>query len=274
VCIPQLLETIIIIMALATRSNINKDVLDLVFEWTEKIMCPSGDTTNRSSAAAAIQDEPDEDMLDYVFDHVESFTCRDKIAGDRRARDDEYPGVEPSDFTRDNSLVEEGPPMETIRPVRQPRGGGQRQQQRSAPAPVEHTSQQQQLALSSPAPPVDGDNDLIDYVFEHVESFVCADPIEIPPQRTVALHSTKRNVKKAKGQAATTTTPTADKVPSTVQVTPSPKQGHATKTTTTTTTSGRGNKTRRRYYYDEEDEVIEQEDEIQLFFRPETTKAR
>jgi hypothetical protein len=253
-------------MALATHRNTNKDVLDLVFEWTEKIMC--GDAaTNRRSAQAAIQDEPDEDMLDYVFDHVESFTCRDKKDADRLLllrSGEEYPGAEPSDFTRDNSLVEDGPPMETIRPVRQPRAQKQQkqQQQRSAQGPTDQN--QQALALSSNEAPVD--NDLIDYVFEHVESFVCADPIDIPPQRTVAIPSTKRNVvKKAKG---------AEKVPRMVEVSPSPKKGHAAKTSTTSPTASRGPKTRRRYYYEEEDEVFEQEDEIQLFFRPETTKAR
>jgi hypothetical protein len=247
-------------MALATHRNTHKDVLDLVFEWTEKIMC--GDVaTNRRSAQAAIQDEPDEDMLDYVFDHVESFTCRDKKDADGRLlAGEEYPGAEPSDFTRDNSLVEEGPPMETIRPVRQPRGQKQQrqqqQQQRSTQGPADQN--QQQLAIV--------DNDLIDYLFEHVESFVCADPIEIPPQHTVPINSTKRNgVKKAA---------VGEKVPRMVEVTPSPKKGHAAKTTTKYPTASRGTKTRRRYYYDEENEVFEQEDEIQLFFRPETTKAR
>eukprot|EP00934_Nitzschia_sp_Nitz4_P002239 Nitzschia sp. Nitz4//scaffold84_size84139//56926//57653//NITZ4_005205-RA/size84139-snap-gene-0.122-mRNA-1//-1//CDS//3329559054//2239//frame0 len=111
----------------------SRDPLDRLFEWAEVTMCPASMGNN-------YKPEPMEDTLDYVFEHVESFTCRAEEDGK------EYDTLETEiNMERGNSLVEaneKGQPVvvETTRPKVKPLGQ---------------------------------EGDLVDYVFEHVESFVC-----------------------------------------------------------------------------------------------------
>ena len=81
---------------LAKRSQ--KDALDSFFEFTERLMCPidDGDNSNnkmknrraKTQQSALVPNEPDEDLLDYTFNAVESFTCVDD--GGRIGRDGHY----------------------------------------------------------------------------------------------------------------------------------------------------------------------------------------
>jgi hypothetical protein len=102
------------------------------------------------------KNKPEPNVLDYVFEHVESFVCQE---------DAPEPGlllVEDNELRRDNSLVEadhRGNPtrLQTQRNIIKPPGQ---------------------------------DGDMLDYVFEHVESLVCTedlpdDAFENAPIKTV-----------------------------------------------------------------------------------------
>jgi hypothetical protein len=116
------------------------DFLDRMFDWTEGAFCPHKVTKDTP--------EPKENLLDYVFTHVESYTCNDNEKG-------EEPGVlfveqgsigKNHTFDRDNSLLEPG-----------------------------HFGKPAQLQTQRKKKAVGRDGDMLDYVFEHVESYVCAD---------------------------------------------------------------------------------------------------
>jgi hypothetical protein len=132
------------------RSN---GVLESFFSGWENVFCAPRSIETYSKEVA---EEPD--VLDYVFDHVESFTCVEESSyqndpffhGNYRDDDDDgskngsfgYNDNNDLSFKRENSLVEQGP--------------------NGAPAYLATTRQ-----------PIGQEGDLLDYCFEHVESFVC-----------------------------------------------------------------------------------------------------
>ena len=199
---------------LATRSQ--KDALDSFFEWTERLVCPvdDGGKPAQSNNRAIVPSEPDEDLLDYTFTAVESFTCNDDRAYSSRRGGggggcDNYQlqaPSEPSYLTRDNSLVESlpGSAVPTTRAVQRPRRN---------------------------------DNDMIDYVFEHVESFVCTDDMPMPSEE-------KSDIREFRIPATTNNN------------TNSSKNNKKSKLSTS--------RINKRY----QEEIYEPDDEIQLFFRP------
>lgn len=133
------------------------DVLDVVFGWAERAFCPT------SLINKAIADGEDEDTLDYVFEHVESFVCREQ---EERAEPDVLyieNGLarqhvifgQGDSMTRDNSLIEERP---------SPNDEAVRSTTKRTIKPLGHQG------------------DVIDYVFEHVESFVCSEEMPTAEQ--------------------------------------------------------------------------------------------
>lgn len=136
----------------------SRDVLDRFFSGWENVFCAP---RSMESYAKDVPDEPS--VLDYVFEHVESFTCADETASYQndpfftQSRHAEF-GDEPHfrefsdrkdsfDIRRENSLVEQGP-------------NG---------APELLTTTRQRGRISS----LGEEGDLLDYCFEHVESYVC-----------------------------------------------------------------------------------------------------
>jgi hypothetical protein len=116
-----------------SSTNKRRDVLDKVCEWTEKFLCP----TPKSNDELRNMPEPQEDMIDYVFQHTESLICHQE-------------GCEsPYLLQRNNSLIALEDQIMTTTTTRRPR-------QR----PVKSLGQEQ---------------DCIDYVFENAESLVCVD---------------------------------------------------------------------------------------------------
>ena len=224
---------------LAKRSQ--KDALDSFFEFTERLMCPidDGDNSNnkmknrraKTQQSALVPNEPDEDLLDYTFNAVESFTCVDD--GGRSGRDGHYHNgyprhggpapSEPSYLTRDNSLVESlpgnagGPPSSSSRAIQKRR--------------------------------TNRDGDVIDYVFEHVESFVCAD--DMPNNHNVDTIPTHY-------------TPVGGEIRVPAAVSSSTTNSSSSRMSAKKNTTSANLRNVKRY----QEEIYEPDDEIQLFFRP------
>ncbi len=138
-------------------SKKNPDLLERFFSGWEGVFCAPRSIETLSKE---VVEEPI--LLDYVFDHVESFTCADDMSYQDdpflltpSRRQHTHPGF-PEDGSKDsydlalkreNSLVEQGP--------------------NGAPAYMATTRQPNRIAACGT------EGDLLDYCFEHVESFVC-----------------------------------------------------------------------------------------------------
>ena len=139
-------------------SDKSHDVLDRLFSGWENVFCAP---RSMETYAKEVPEEPD--VLDYVFEHVESFTCADETASyqddpfftqPRHAEFENQPHFREFsdakgsfDIKRENSLVEEGP--------------------NGAPELLTTTRPQRRIAS------LGEEGDLLDYCFEHVESYVC-----------------------------------------------------------------------------------------------------
>ena len=124
-------------------TNQRQDVLDQVFEWTEKFLCPFPKNHDQMRNMP----EPKEDMLDYVFQHTESLVCHQEGSGGTPHLLEEGQELEHDIMLRDNSLI--AAPGEQIMTTTK----GQKR-------PIKSMGQE---------------GDFIDYVFEHVESLVCVE---------------------------------------------------------------------------------------------------
>ncbi|VEU38968.1 unnamed protein product [Pseudo-nitzschia multistriata] len=183
-----------------------QDVMDRFFSFAEAAFC-----SPRHSDLASLAKEPvpEPDVLDYVFEHVESFTCADddehdykherqggspsKASAKKHLEYEDYYGADAShhklhhqqnleafSLQRDNSLVETGPAGTP---------------QKLGP----HAS----AAEASPSPhcAMGHEGDLLDYCFETVESYTCADHGD--GQTSEALRkSRKQQALEARAEAA------------------------------------------------------------------------
>jgi hypothetical protein len=124
------------------------DWLDRICDNTTNGLCPVPD--NLPEALASVDDEKrqgDEDMLDHVFEHVESFSCRPPM--------EERQNAEESDLA---SLSKEEPSQV---------------QQRTAT-----TTSATEKKISTGQKTSGEEPDTLDYVFDKVESFICSSGME------------------------------------------------------------------------------------------------
>lgn len=125
-----------------SRSKI--DVIDRFFSWGETTLCPHD----------AMKDSfpLEEDNLDYVFNSVESFACREDIV----AEDDQYLTTgQARTIQRDNSLIEVCSSISAKLNKNLPRNN--------------NTSQQRQIK------PIGESGDILDYCFDNLESYACGE---------------------------------------------------------------------------------------------------
>jgi hypothetical protein len=131
------------------QSRSKDDVIERFFQWGETALCPPADEDKMDTTT-------DPDVLDYVFESVESFTCAadaPHVAAAAAGRellllsDNACDGMS---LQRDNSLIEQGP-------------NGQ-------PTQLVVTKSKTTTTTTTP-----GAGDLLDYCFEHVESYVCTE---------------------------------------------------------------------------------------------------
>mmetsp|Transcript_27520 Transcript_27520/g.31556 ORF Transcript_27520/g.31556 Transcript_27520/m.31556 type:complete len:376 (+) Transcript_27520:140-1267(+) len=135
------------------QSRSKTDVIERFFSWSETTFCPHHTGKIPFSQADGRKDE---DMLEYVFDNVESFTCAAPPLTDRNGkqpfladnkRNSNSSNSNSNNNTHylnedENSLVEEGQVPVKGRPRRSVRHSG---------------------------------DDMLDYCFDHVESLVCTE---------------------------------------------------------------------------------------------------
>eukprot|EP00751_Fragilariopsis_kerguelensis_P009309 CAMPEP_0170790850 /NCGR_PEP_ID=MMETSP0733-20121128/20754_1 /TAXON_ID=186038 /ORGANISM="Fragilariopsis kerguelensis, Strain L26-C5" /LENGTH=374 /DNA_ID=CAMNT_0011138587 /DNA_START=46 /DNA_END=1170 /DNA_ORIENTATION=- len=135
------------------QSRSKTDVIERFFSWSETTFCPHHTGKIPFSQADGRKDE---DMLEYVFDNVESFTCAAPPLTDRNGKQPVLADKRNSNSNNtsnnntnthylnedENSLVEEGQVPLQGRPRRAVRHSG---------------------------------DDMLDYCFDHVESLVCTE---------------------------------------------------------------------------------------------------
>jgi hypothetical protein len=127
----------------------HRDVLDEVFEWTENFICPTPNFKNDEELRK--MPEHKEDVPDYVCEHTESLPSHQE-------------GCE-NPYDEGPHLLEEGQEQEL-----------EIKRYNSLVAPAGQvmtttTTTPQRRFVES----IGEEEDFIDYVFEHVESFVCVD---------------------------------------------------------------------------------------------------
>jgi hypothetical protein len=170
-----------------------KDTLDSIFGWTERLMCPNTFQRNNTTPAAPEED----DLMDYVFQGVESFVCAEDVPASAFQQGGGF------DLDNDNdnhSLLEyeqeeDEEDLDAWRTTRRVASNPARfyndnkQQQRQVKVDdnsvVEYDDEDELVAwpatrtkqVATLGQTVPEDGDALDYVFNHVESFVCADQI-------------------------------------------------------------------------------------------------
>jgi hypothetical protein len=123
------------------QSRAKSDVIDRIFSWGEATFCPY----DAMKDSIPLQ----EDNLDYVFDHVESFVCREDVT------ESEIPTGRPMTLQRDNSLVEACNSLQAKF--------------------IEKKTLQDTTTLQHDIQPIGERGDILDYCFEHVETYACGE---------------------------------------------------------------------------------------------------
>eukprot|EP00533_Pseudo-nitzschia_delicatissima_P004663 CAMPEP_0116111360 /NCGR_PEP_ID=MMETSP0327-20121206/18406_1 /TAXON_ID=44447 /ORGANISM="Pseudo-nitzschia delicatissima, Strain B596" /LENGTH=248 /DNA_ID=CAMNT_0003604591 /DNA_START=72 /DNA_END=818 /DNA_ORIENTATION=- len=214
----------------------NPDLIERFFSGFEGVFCAP-----RSVEALSKEIAEEPILLDYVFDHVESFTC---ATDDLSYQNDPFlltptrghhHGGFPEDgskadsydfaLKRENSLVEQGP--------------------NGAPAYMATTRQPARIAACGT------EGDLLDYCFEHVESFVCNNNEDEP------YSSNNKSGKSSR-------TPMRNTTNNQRRQQASPEPSHPIPRVISTPRKRkkkRRNRQKQNYYPDEEDNIL-------LYFRP------
>jgi hypothetical protein len=119
------------------QSRSKSDVIDRFFTWGETTFCPH----------EAIRDiiPLEEDNLDFVFEHVELLVCRENVAEVKMSRG------HPVTIQRDNSLIEACNSIQA------------------------KIVKSKETSLRRDDKPVGDKRDVLDYCFDHVESYACGD---------------------------------------------------------------------------------------------------
>ena len=224
-------------------SDKSQDVLDRLFSGWENVFCAP---RSMETYAKEVPEEPD--VLDYVFEHVESFTCADETASyqddpfftqptNAEFRDQphfrEFSDAKGSfDIKRENSLVEEGP--------------------NGAPELLTTTRPQRRIAS------LGEEGDLLDYCFEHVESYVCnTEPGDYELQEELDRSNRSKGSFTKGGMPLRNTTNN--------QRSRSEEQPIPREISTTRKKKKRRGRRKQKYYPEVEDNIL-------LYYRPTTTR--
>lgn len=127
------------------------DVLERFFEWSENAFCPHTITKGELPT--------EEDVLDYVFEHVESFSCVDDV--------ERLPNGQPRTVERDNSLIE------GYLALASPRG-----------IQIQPFGQQ---------------GDMLDVCFEQIEAYACKEGEESPCRQKSNRFNLGRQIRRSVG---------------------------------------------------------------------------
>ena len=220
----------------STITKRSPDLIERFFSGFEGVFCAP-----RSVEALSKEVVEEPVLLDYVFDHVESFTCAtDDLSyqndpflltptrGHHHGFPEDGSKTDSYDFAlkRENSLLEQGP--------------------NGAPSFMVTTRQPARIAACGT------EGDVLDYCFEHVESFVCNN--SEPEERGYS------NSKSGKSSR----TPTRNTTNNQRRQQASPEPSHPIPRVISTPRKRkkkRRNRQKQNYFPDEEDSIL-------LFFRP------
>jgi hypothetical protein len=126
------------------------------------------------------REQPDEeDLLDYVFENVESTVCRGDAGTENEAKENELDGGSIHSLRRDNSLIDREDvesDMSTDGNYQEPRKDDLHFEWRTGKI-VKNSKQNAPKRTTKTREPLDGNPDLLDYVFQNTESFVCGESI-------------------------------------------------------------------------------------------------
>lgn len=157
-------------------SNHKPDFLERFFSGWENAFCAP-----RSVEALSKEAPGEPDVLDYVFDHVESYTC----AGS--SMEEEYPPPPGYERREQNSLDGSKYSLELVRD-----NSLLEHEQSGAPKYLEPLDARQNSLLSS----LGHEGDILDLCFERVESYVCTEGREVYDEnRGGSLKSSKGSPK-------------------------------------------------------------------------------
>jgi len=150
-------------VAFGNNKGGSTDALERFFSGWESLFCAP-----RSVESLSKDRVDDPDVLDYVFESVESFTCADEASYDGKCKD---PFSTPPRFRREQFHFQQ----------QQPRGYSDDMSLRRENSLLEHgangapamltTQRGKQRTISR----LGEQGDFLDYCFEHVESYVCSD---------------------------------------------------------------------------------------------------
>jgi hypothetical protein len=124
------------------QSRPKPDVLDRFFSWGESTFC-SHDAVKGTIPLR-------EDNLDFVFEHVESLVCREDVAADK------MPRGQALKLERDNSLIEACTTLQ-------------------AKIVKKKSAWEVEPSQRRDGKPTGEKRDVLDYCFDHVESYACGE---------------------------------------------------------------------------------------------------
>jgi len=244
----------------------NPDVLECFFAGWEAAFC--GAPRSIQTLATEAVEEPG--VLEYVFEHVESFTCTDdrSLSNDPFSHNHNHNQHNQHAFyekgnnsnsnnsfdlqlRRENSLLEEGP--------------------NGAPTYLS-TVRTRRNSQSSLISKLGEEGDLLDYCFEHVESYVCTEGMELVDDKHYHHHKGNNTHHTQKTPMRNTTNQQqhyngSSNVNVNRSSTYSPESSHPIPRVISTSTTRSKKKKRRQkqnYYPDEEDNIL-------LYYRPTKT---
>jgi hypothetical protein len=228
-----------------SRRRSHPDVLERFFSGWEATFCAP-----RSIKSLANEADEEPDVLDYVFEHVESFTCTEgslnndpfftapPYAQQQQQQQQQHAFYDGSTTTKDsfdlslrreNSLVEEGP--------------------NGTPTYLATTRQPSLLAK------LGEEGDLLDYCFEHVESYVCTEVREVENEQR-GSYSKESSSRKDRTPMRNTTNQHRRHYNNT------PETSHPIPRLISTTRDKKKKRRQKKNYYPDE------EDNILLYYRP------
>lgn len=250
--------------------NSNPDVLERFFAGWEAAFC--GAPRSIQTLATEAVEEPG--VLEYVFEHVESFTCTDdrSLSNDPFSHNPQHNQHNQHAFyekgnnsnsnnsfdlqlRRENSLLEEGP--------------------NGAPTYLA-TVRTRRDSQSSLISKLGEEGDLLDYCFEHVESYVCTEGMELVDDKHYhhhhkgnnnSHHTQKMPMRNTTNQQQHYNGSSNVNVNVNRSSTYSPESSHPIPRVISTSTTRSKKKKRRQkqnYYPDEEDNIL-------LYYRPTKT---
>jgi len=240
-----------------SNSNSTPDFLERFFSGWENAFCAP-----RSVEALSNEASGEPDVLDYVFDHVESYTCAGSSIEEEyahappvceRREQNSYDGRSSLELTRENSMLERDNSL-------------LEQEPNGAPTylkPLDANARNNSVMSN-----FGHEGDILDMWFDSVESYVCSEGREVYHEqhnKDASLNSGKGSLKRGKGSPKANRPPMRNTT-NQHRCNSEPESSHPIPSEISTQRRTKRKKTKKRrpkqnIYPDEEDNIL-------LFYRP------